>query len=122
MPDTPPTNIEIRQWYQEQLANIPDLNKQWIKQKISLAERAESAWRIRHEARLRAREMMSDVKALADARRRDEEIYGNPDGPDFEFLVRRLRKKGMTENVVYEEIIKSSSRSNADIDKMLGLI
>ena len=122
MPDTPQTNIEVRRWYRERLAEIPELNEQWTKQGIAAAERAGRAWRIRHEARLRAREMMLDAEALADARRRDEEVYGNPDGPDFELLIERLEKKGLTENAVYEEIIKSSSRSNADIDKMLGLV
>lgn len=122
MPDPLQNNIEVRDWYREQLAKIPESNERWIKQKISLAERAELAWRIRHEARLRARELMLDAEALVDARERDEEVYGNPDGPVFELLVRRWQEKGLTENAAWEKIIESASRSNAEIDKLLGFV
>jgi hypothetical protein len=37
------TNAEIRQWYLEQVARIPELNEQWLQQGFSVKERAEMA-------------------------------------------------------------------------------
>lgn len=36
----PKTNAEIRQWYLDEVATIPKLNRQWIKDGISLDVRA----------------------------------------------------------------------------------
>ncbi|HEY0460047.1 MAG TPA: hypothetical protein VGC97_13000 [Pyrinomonadaceae bacterium] len=36
----PQTNQEIRQWYRSQLTKIPEFNEQWIRENVSLEERA----------------------------------------------------------------------------------
>lgn len=109
----PKTNNEIRQWYNDQVAPIPALNEQWIKQGLSVEQRARKAQEIRHAARIKAREYMQDKSEVADLQARDTEKYGNPDGPTFEYLVANNKKKGMTGDDVYEDIIGSANRTNA---------
>ena len=113
MTDRSNTNSEIRQWYREQVARIPDLNRQWISEGFSARERAEQAWRIRHDARIEARNMMSDPREVELLRARDVAIYGHPDGPTFAFLVEQARNAGLKEPAIYEAIIDGSYRTNA---------
>jgi len=116
----PRTNTEIRQWYLERVATIPALDQEWIKQGLSVRERAEAAWRIRHEARLQARSMMADSAEVELLRARDMAKYGSTDGPAFDFLVERLREAGLEENKVYEAIIDHSYKTDAELNKRLG--
>lgn len=108
----PETNAEIRLWYRERVATIPELNREWITQGLSARERAEKAWRIRHEARLIARSMMTDVVEVELLRARDVAKYGNPDGPTFEFPVERFEDAGHEGDAVYEAIIERSYRTS----------
>jgi hypothetical protein len=115
------TNAEIRRWYLERVAAITELNNEWVRQGLSARERAEAAWRIRHEARLEARSMMADAVELELLRERDMAKYGNPDGPTFEFLVERLQDAGLEGDVAYEVIIDESYRTNVELNNRLGL-
>ncbi len=121
MSDTPQNEIEIRRWYKKQLEQIPVLNEQWTEQGLPLPERAEKSYAIRREARLKAREMMADKMIVQRLRERDVKRYGNPDGPTFGYLVKRLAERGLEENAIYDEIILSSSRTDAGIDKLLDI-
>jgi hypothetical protein len=114
------TNAEVRRWYLERVALIPGLNEEWVKQGLSLRERAEAAWRFRSEARLKARSMMADPIEVELLRARDMAEYGNPDGPTFEFLVGQLRRGGLKGDAVYEAVIAGSYRTNAGVDKKLS--
>ena len=109
---TPRTDGEIRQWYNDQVATIPTLDQQWRQQGLSAEARARKAHEIRHDARLRARSFMQDRQAVADLQARDQEKYGNPDGPTFEYLVDRNREKGLTDDAAYEDIVGSSRRTD----------
>ena len=64
--------------------------------------------------------MMAGVEAEL-LRLRDLVIYHNPDGPTFEQLVARGRKKGLSDDEVFERIVKNASRSNRHINRWLGL-
>ncbi len=59
-----------------------------------------------------------EVKLL---RYRDTKKYGNPDGPTFEYLVEKNRKKGMKGHEIYEAIIGSAKRTNAEYNKKFGI-
>jgi hypothetical protein len=54
-------------------------------------------------------------------RARDQEKYGNPEGPTFEYLVEKGKKDGKADDAVYEGIIASASKTNPDINAALGL-
>jgi len=79
------------------------------------------AWRVRHEARLQARSMMTDQAEVELLRARDMAISGNTDGPTFEFLVQKLREAGLEGDAIYEAIIEGAHRTDAGINKLLGL-
>jgi hypothetical protein len=117
----PKTNAEIRQWYIQRVSAIPQLNKDWIKQGLPLRTRAEAAWRIRHEARVEARSMMTNPTEVELLRARDVAKYGSTDGPTFEFLVERLKEEGLKEDRIYEAIIDNSYRTDAELNRELGL-
>ena len=117
----PKTNAEIRQWYIQRISAIPNLNQDWIKLGLPLQARAEAAWRIRHEARIEARAMMTNPAEVDLLRARDIAKYGSPDGPTFEFLVERLKGVGLEEDRIYEAIIDNSYRTDAELNRKLGL-
>jgi len=112
-------NSEIRAWYQRRVAEIFGLNQEWIAQDISLEERALRAWRIRHDARMEARSMMQNTAEIEDLRERDRRLYGNPDGPTFDQLVKENYRGGSQGNEVYERIISGSQTTNREVNKLL---
>src|SRR5262245_53104312 len=88
------TNEEVRAHYRELIGKIGPLGEQWKKEGLPAEERARRAYGIRHEARMLARAMMVSRAEVDLLRARDQEKYGNPDGPTFEQLVESGRKKG----------------------------
>lgn len=121
MSEAPQTNAEIRKWYLKEVALIHELNKQWLAQGLSAKERAKKAWRIRHEARLKARAMMPDPEEVEMLEARDIVEYGSADGPTFEFLVKECQDAGLKGSTVYEAIIEGSYRTNRGVNEELGL-
>lgn len=117
----PRTNAEIRQWYNDQVAAIPSLDIQWRQQGLSAEDRARRAHAIRHDARIKAREFMPDKAEVQMLRARDQEKYGNPDGPGFEDLVARNREKGLTGDAVYDDIVGSSNRTDRATNEKFGV-
>ncbi|CAN5220216.1 hypothetical protein BH18ACI2_BH18ACI2_03540 [soil metagenome] len=65
--------------------------------------------------------MMIDPAEVELLRARDLAEYGNPDGPTFEFLVKRLKEAGLEGDAVYEAIVEGSYRTNAGVNRKLGL-
>jgi len=116
----PKTNAEIRGWYLDHISTIPKLNKQWIKEGLSLDVRAKMAWKFRHDKRREARAFMADKNEVEMLRQRDIKVYRSPNGPTFRFLFKRLSGEGLSENEVFEAIIKGSYRTNAGVNKSLG--
>lgn len=121
MSDAPKTNAEIRKWYLKEVDLIYELNKQWLAQGLSAKERAKKAWRIRHDARLKARGMMVDPEEVEMLEARDAVEYGSGSGPSFEFLVKECQAAGLKGSSVYEAIIEGSFRTNRGINEKLGL-
>ena len=115
------TNAEIRQWYNDEVSKIPALNEQWLAEGIGAEERAKRAHEIRHHARVAARAMMQNKQEVADLQARDQEKYGNPDGPTFQYLVEKNRSKGLQGDAVYEDIIGSSNRTNREYNEKFGV-
>lgn len=115
----PKTNAEIRKWYLEQVAQIPELNEQWLAQGLTAKERAKKSWQIRHDARLAGRAMMTDTEEVELLQARDIAEYGNQDGPTFEFLVEEWREAGLKGNAIYVAIIEGARRTNTGVNKKL---
>ncbi|MEL7422400.1 MAG: hypothetical protein AAFN81_05385 [Bacteroidota bacterium] len=108
----PQTNCEIRLWYNYQVVAIGVINQKWEEEGVDLETRAHRAYELRHEARVNARYLMTDkamVKVLQD---RDMAKYGNPNGPTFEYLLKKNTDNGLTVEEAYQSIIDSSSRTD----------
>lgn len=112
-------NTTIRQWYLDQLARIPALNQEWIRDGISLRERAYRAWQLRHDARIGARALM-DPADVTDLEARDIKKYGTPDGPTFQWLVDYRYRQGLRGDAIYEAIIVGAKRSDPEVDQRFG--
>ena len=65
--------------------------------------------------------MMADPAEAELLRERDMAKYGNAEGPTFTLLVRRLREAGLDEETIYEVIIDNSYRTDAELNRKLGL-
>jgi PII-like signaling protein len=65
--------------------------------------------------------MMADPAEIELLRTRDMVKYANPDGPTFELLVERLKSAGLEGEAVYEAIVDNSYRTDAELNRKLGL-
>ena len=116
----PKTNCEIRRWYNYQVVAVGVINQKWEEDGISLQMRALKAFEMRHAARVNARYMMQNKDEVKALQKRDQEKYGNPDGPTFGYLMQKNIDKGKTVAEAYQSIIDSSSTTdqgyNADCE------
>jgi hypothetical protein len=114
-------NAAIRDHYLRLVGRIHDANERWKQEGQSAEQRARSAYRMRSLARSTCRAMMSDRAEVEALRARDREKYGDPDGPRFEALVERERKKGLEGDAVFEAIVASAQRTDSATNEMLGV-
>jgi hypothetical protein len=115
------TNEEIRDFYVRTNDGVPAQNEAWKAQGKSAEARARLAYEIRHNARLTSRAMMSSRLEVLGLQIRDFFKYLSVDGPSFDALVRAARKKGLTGDAVYEEIIGSAQRTNETVNRWTGV-
>ena len=66
-------------------------------------------------AQMRSDELWDELRA------RDQQKYGNPDGPTFTQLVNKARTDGLQGDAVYESIIGSSQRTDEKTNQKLGV-
>ena len=114
-------NCDIRRYYNRLVSAIPDANAHLAEEGKSAEERARAAFGIRHNARLTCRAMMQSDTEVAELRARDQQKYGNPDGPTFEHLVDKSRAKGMAPAAVFDEIVASSQRTDEAVNRECGI-
>lgn len=114
---------DIRIWYTAQVSKdrMIDLNNKWIVEGISLKERARRLYLIRHNSRLIARNFMADKTQVERLRERDFKRYGDHDGPTFEFLIEEARKRDLSPEEAYTEIISSTSKTNPRTNSFFNL-
>lgn len=108
----PKTNCEIRLWYNFQIVAVGIINKKWKQDGIDLKTRAHKAYEMRHEARVNARFMMQNKDEVKALQARDMQKYGNPDGPTFEYLLKKNTDNGLSLEAAYQSIIDSSSKTD----------
>ena len=109
----PKTNCEIRLWYNFQVVAVGVINKKWEEDGIDLKTRAKKAYELRHQARVNARFMMQNKTEVKALQARDMKKYGNPDGPTFEYLLKKNTDNGLSLEAAYQSIIDSSSRTDS---------
>jgi hypothetical protein len=112
---------DIRAAYLRMVATIGPANERWKAEHLPAEERARRAFQLRHDARLLARAMMKSAAEVEALRRRDVEKYGTPDGPSFDWLVERERKKGLSGDAVWEAIVLSAQRTDRAVNEVFGL-
>lgn len=109
----PVSNCEIRLWYNYQVVAIGKINEKWINDGLDLETRAHKAYELRHNARLNSRFMMQNKEEVKALQARDIKEYGNPDGPTFEYLLQKAKKKGLSGDQALQYIIDGSSRTDS---------
>lgn len=115
------TDREIRGLYVCRALSIGAEDAAWVAEGLDAQTRARRAFQIRHDARMIARAMMADPAAVAALRARDQERYGHPDGPTWEWLVAKNQEKGLSGDAVYEAIVASAQVTNDAVNRSFGL-
>ena len=92
------------------------MNEQWMRHGISLENRAQLAYNIRHEARFQARGFMSNPSEVETLQTRDMLKYQNPNGPTFEYLYNSYNSMGYSKEKIYQSIIEHSKITNPEYD------
>ena len=105
------SNKEVRQWYVENVSKIAE----GIDEALPIEEKARQAFEARNKIRTEARNKMADEKsrALLDAEK--------PNKTFEELIESKMKRKGMTREEAIEDIYKTATKTNADINKELGL-
>ena len=110
-PITETDNQSIREWYVANVNNIPNM----IDKSLSREEQAKQAFELRNKFKREARIAMSD-KETSEMLERKRPV------PTFEELVEsKMKRKGMTRKEAIEDILKTASSTNADVNKEFGL-
>lgn len=104
-------NKSIREWY---YANVHDIPNQ-IDKNASLEKQARQAFALRNKYKHEARVAMSDRKTA-------EELERLRPAPKFdELLKNKMKRKGLSKKEALEDILKTASKTNNNVDKEFGL-
>ncbi|HWF86352.1 MAG TPA: hypothetical protein VG222_15940 [Vicinamibacterales bacterium] len=101
------SNREARIWYHQELKQIP----QQLDASITLEQRARQAYRLRHDAQMRARRLMQDGDSVASL----------PEPRTWNALVSRYQATGLSGEALWQAIIDAASRAGTMIDEAAGL-
>ncbi|MEG1576384.1 MAG: phage minor capsid protein [Clostridium sp.] len=105
------SNKEVRDWYLNEIEKIPEN----IPMDASSTERAISAFEARNRIRTQARDMMKDETARKD-------LDQNRPNKTFEELIdSKIKRKGMTREQSIDDIYKTATKTNEDVNKMFGI-
>jgi len=111
------TNVESREWYLAQEAKIPSL----LDRSAPLETQARQAFDLRNQFRAGARERMSDRAGASSLYRENPNLtWAQASGK----ARRNLTNSGVsnpTNSQIYQEIINSSQRSRASVNKLLDI-
>jgi len=105
------SNEEAREWYHEQLDDIP--NK--IDKSLPLEGQAKQASELRNQIRTDTRTAMKD-QDLA------KKLFAERPNQPFESYVKKYSAPGRSMDDVYRKIIEKSQQSDPTVDKIFGLI
>lgn len=104
-------NTEVRKWYLNSVSHIPDS----IDQSLPMIEKALLAYEARNRIRTEARNMMADKATRM-------QLDQNSPNKTFEELVKsKMERKGMTREEAIEDVYNTATKTNANVNKELGL-
>ena len=104
------SNKQARAWYLEHDARIPSM----IDRNASIEEQAHQAFELRNLYRTIARDLMHDQEA----RKYLDETQPNK---TFEQMIEHKKSKGMTYEEALQDIVRTATKTNAKVNKELGL-
>lgn len=104
-------NQHIREWY---YANVSDIPNQIDKSK-PIYEQAKQAFELRNKYKHEARLAMSDKYTLEMLEKKRSVLTF------AELLHDKMTRKNMTDKEALEDILKTASKTNADVNKEFGL-
>jgi len=111
----------IRRRYLELTAAIPPADQGWAAAGLPTCDRARRAFAMRRDARLTCRALMESRLELLLLQLRDLWVHASPNGPSFESLLERMRRRGREGEDACAAILASSTRSNARVNRLLGV-
>lgn len=104
-------NKSVREWYKNAVSRI----KENISTSLPMVEQAKRAFNARNEIRIIAREMMADEA-------QKQKLYRERPNMTFDELVEsKMKRKDMTMDEAIEDIYKTATKTNANVNKELGL-
>ena len=104
------SNKQARAWYLEHDARIPSM----IDRNASIEEQARQAFVLRNLYRTIARDLMHDQET----RKYLDETQPNK---TFEQMIEHKKSKGMTYEEALQDIVRTATKTNAKVNKELGL-
>ena len=104
-------NVEVRKWYVDKVSKIADS----IDKSLTIEERARRAFEARNAIRTEARNLMADQTTR---RLLDKE---HPNKTFEELVESKMKRKGMTREEAVQDVFETATKTNADINKELGL-
>ena len=105
------SNEDARIWYLNRDAEIPNM----IDRTKPVEDQARQAFELRNQFRTKARDLMADQDA------RKELDQQHPNKTFDELLSDKMKRKGMTREQAIEDILKTATKTNADVNRQLGL-
>lgn len=105
------SNRGVREWY---VANVNDIPNQ-IDESLPFIEQVKQAFNLRNKYKRQARIAMSDTETV-------EMLEKKRPVPTFEKMLKhKIEDKHMTEVEALEDILKTASKTNADVNKEFNL-
>lgn len=105
------SNQGVREWY---VANVEDIPNQ-IDKSLPIIEQVKQAFDLRNKYKRQARIAMSDLETV-------EKLEKKKPVPTFEELLKhKMEYKNMTYEEALEDILKTASKTNADVNKEFDL-
>lgn len=104
-------NQDVRNWYVDKVSKIHDE----IDKSLPLEQRAKQAFEARNKIRTEARNLMADQETR---KKLDKE---HPNKTFEELVESKMKRKGMTREEAIQDVYDTATKTNADVNKELGL-
>lgn len=128
------SNHYIRIWYKAFVASLSQTNEQWKNSGVNTKERARRCFEMRHAARIISRDFMSKNVTGKIERKfleaRDYHVYGNKDGPTFDYLKEqktsnkkqeyKLNGKFINDDEILEQVFQAIINSSIETNEMVN--